>query len=90
MRLRLLTLFALYDALPHSIVHSPDGDDPVDLDSAIEPRAIQNCLDSMEEQGKLSAGEVQALSAVYGSPTEMVGRFLANGPLENGEALISV
>ena len=75
MRLRLLTLFALYDALPHSIAHSPDGDDPIDLDSAIEPRAIQSCLQSMEEQGKLSVDEAQALSAVYGYPTDTVSQF---------------
>lgn len=68
MRLRLLTLFALYDVLPHSIANSPDGDSPMDLDSAIEATVVQTCLQSMEEQGRLSVGEAKALVATY-APT---------------------
>ncbi|KAJ3535583.1 hypothetical protein NMY22_g6419 [Coprinellus aureogranulatus] len=65
MRLRLLALFALYDALPHSIAQSPEGEDPMDLDSAIAPEAVRNCLQSMKQTGKLSYDEAEAMSAAY-------------------------
>lgn len=43
-RLRLMTLLSLYDMLPHSISRPPTGQEPMDLDDAIDPETVKRVL----------------------------------------------
>jgi hypothetical protein len=43
-RLRLMTLLSLYDMLPHSISRPPTGQEPIDLDDAIDPETVKRVL----------------------------------------------
>ncbi|KAF7760677.1 hypothetical protein Agabi119p4_10086 [Agaricus bisporus var. burnettii] len=53
-RLRLMTLLSLYDMLPHSISRPPTGQEPMDLDDAIDQETVQRILalvQAMEQSG---------------------------------------
>ncbi|KAF6754670.1 hypothetical protein DFP72DRAFT_1009289 [Ephemerocybe angulata] len=65
LRLRLLTLLALYDLLPYSVLHPPDEAEPLDLASVVEEHAFQKCLEAMTAQGTLTVDEAGAFTAVY-------------------------
>ena len=65
LRLRLMTLLAMYDLLPYSISHPPNADEPLDLASAIDAQSLQRCLQSMTQQGILTSEEARAFSAIY-------------------------
>ncbi|KAJ3539226.1 hypothetical protein NMY22_g4834 [Coprinellus aureogranulatus] len=65
LRLRLMTLLAMYDLLPYSISHPPNVEEPLDLGSAIDARAVHQCLEAMAQQGKITPQEARSLSAVY-------------------------
>lgn len=43
-RLRLMTLLSLYDMLPHSISRPPTGQEPMDLDDAIDQETVNRVL----------------------------------------------
>jgi hypothetical protein len=65
LRLRLMTLLAMYDLLPYSISHPPNADEPLDLATAIDAQSLQRCLQSMTQQGILTSDEARAFSAIY-------------------------
>ncbi|KAF6751911.1 hypothetical protein DFP72DRAFT_815916 [Ephemerocybe angulata] len=70
LRLRLLTLLALYDLLPYSVLHPPDEAEPLDLASVVEEHAFQKCLEAMTAQGTLTVDEARAFTAIYnGGPS---------------------
>jgi hypothetical protein len=52
LRLRLMTLLSLYDLLPYSISHPPNGTAPMTLDEAIGPDAVRRCLEAMSRQSQ--------------------------------------
>ena len=47
LRLRLMTLLALYELLPYSISNPPHGSPPATLEEAIGSEAVRLCLDAM-------------------------------------------
>lgn len=47
LRLRLMTLLALYDLLPYSISNPPYGAAPLTLEQAIGPDAVRRCFDAI-------------------------------------------
>ncbi|KAF8151368.1 hypothetical protein B0H34DRAFT_801122 [Crassisporium funariophilum] len=53
-RLRLMTLLSLYDLLPHSISHPPTGTEPMTLQDAVSPEAVQRCLDVLSKSSQPS------------------------------------
>ncbi|EAU83710.2 hypothetical protein CC1G_05614 [Coprinopsis cinerea okayama7 len=65
LRLKFMTLLAMYDLLPYSISHPPNAREPLDLKSAIDANSLQRCLISMTQQGILTEDEARSLSAVY-------------------------
>lgn len=52
LRLRLMTLLSLYDLLPYSISHPPNGTAPMTLDEAIGPEAVRRCLEAISRQSQ--------------------------------------
>lgn len=65
LRLRLMALLAMYELLPYSISHPPNAEEPLDLASAVDAQSFQQCIQTMTAQGKLTAEEARAFSAIY-------------------------
>lgn len=72
LRLRLMTLLAMYDLLPYSISHPPNVQEPLELSSAIDACALDRCLRTMREQGKITADEARAFTSVYNAEANQV------------------
>ncbi|KAF9443863.1 hypothetical protein P691DRAFT_763880 [Macrolepiota fuliginosa MF-IS2] len=53
-RLRLMTLLSLYDMLPHSISRPPTGQEPMDLDDAIDPETVERVLALIQAKSSTS------------------------------------
>ncbi|TFK19868.1 hypothetical protein FA15DRAFT_600750 [Coprinopsis marcescibilis] len=65
LRLRLMTLLAMYDLLPYSISRPPNSAEPKDLSSAIDAQSLDRCLIVMVQRGIITADDARAFASVY-------------------------
>ncbi|KAF9553438.1 hypothetical protein CPC08DRAFT_713759 [Agrocybe pediades] len=62
-----MTLLSLYDLLPYSISHPPNGSEPMSLEEAIGPDAVRLCMDAISRQHPSSlASELANIIRTYG------------------------
>jgi hypothetical protein len=80
-RLRLMTLLSLYDMLPHSISHPPNGREPLDLEDAIDPETVKCVLELVQAKGATasSLSNSHQNSVQVGNPLHIYVFFLSHG-----------